>query len=159
MLAPGFYARKDYRTPMIGSVASVILHLLITVVFVFVLEWGAFSIAIATSAAAWFNCIFLSHRLSRSMGEPLLNPEVLFSFIKVGACAIIAAGATLTVGHFLIGDATLRIVAGERDPVFVREFQQQFLQFLTMGGTFVLIFLSYAWMMQVEKEAARPPIA
>jgi peptidoglycan biosynthesis protein MviN/MurJ (putative lipid II flippase) len=135
---------------MIGSVASVLLHLLITSVFVFGLKWGAFSIAIATSAAAWFNCFYLSHHLAKRVGAPLLDAGVFRSFLKTCACTGIAAIATLLVGHFFVGDATLQVASGHWNVAFARDIPMQCLQFLAMAGTFVLMLFSYAWMLNAE---------
>jgi putative peptidoglycan lipid II flippase len=150
ILAPAFYAKKEFRIPMIGSVVSVGLHLLFTSLFVFNFHWGAFSIAIATSLAAWFNYFYLFYHLAKRMGEPLLDTGVFRSFLKTGSCAIVAAIATLLVGQFFVGDPTLKIVLGNREMIFSREMSMQFMQFLALGGTFVLMFLSYAWMLNAE---------
>jgi len=63
ILAPVLYARKDHRTPTVLSVCSVILNVVLNAWMVFVLTWGAFSIAVATSLCACFNCWLLSHHL------------------------------------------------------------------------------------------------
>lgn len=146
LLAPAFYANKEFRTPMIGSVLSVLLNIFMTAVFVFGLGWGAFSIALATSCAAWFNFFYLSHHLAKRVGERLFNPSVFSSFIKTGGCSLIAAGATLLVGHFFIGDTTLLIASGETQDCLISGIQEQLMQFTALGGTFVLLFFSYAWL-------------
>ena len=150
ILAPVFYAEKEFRIPMVGSVASVILHVLLTSLFIFVLNWGPFSIAIATSSAAWFNIFFLSYHLAKRVGEPLLDASVFRSFAKTASCAVIAAIATLLVGHFFIGDPTLKVAAGHSNVSFVREIATQCMHFFALSGTFVLMCLSYAWMVNAE---------
>lgn len=150
LLAPAFYADKEYRIPMLVSVSSVIFNIAMTSLFVFGLGWGAFSIAIATSLSAWFNYFFLAHLLSKKMGEPLFGKVVFNSFIKTGICALIAAAATLLVGNFFTGDPTMRILLGEAEVVFRRDFTMQLMQFVAISGAFVLVFLSYAWMLGAE---------
>ena len=150
LLAPAFYANKDFRTPMGGSVASVIFHLLLTSLFVFGLGWGAFSIAIATSLSAWFNYFYLSFHLSKKIGEPLLDGAVFRSFLKTGACAVIATALTVLVGQFFAGDPTFKIAMGDSGVLLTREVSQQLMQFLCLSGTFVLTFFSYAWMVNAE---------
>lgn len=59
LLAPAFYARSNYTLPMIASVLSMIVNLCFNTLFVFVLGWGAISIALATSLSAWVNFTFL----------------------------------------------------------------------------------------------------
>jgi len=150
ILAPAFYAKKEFRIPMIGSIASVGLHLLLTSAFVFGFGWGAFSIAIATSVAAWFNYFYLSHHLAKRAGRSLFDAAVFRSFFKTGACAVIASIVTLLVGHFLVGDATLHVASGQWNIAFARDLATQCLQFLAMAGTFLLMFFSYAWMLNAE---------
>jgi putative peptidoglycan lipid II flippase len=150
ILAPAFYAKKEFQIPMIGSMSSVVLHLLITSVFVFGLNWGAFSIAVATSLAAWFNYFFLSYHLAKRIGEPLLDISVFRSFFKTGICTLIASVATLLVGYFFVGDATFKIATGNIDVTFSRDIPTQCLHFLALSGTFILMFFSYAWMLNAE---------
>jgi len=146
LLAPAFYADKQFRTPMIGSVLSVLLNTLVTTLFVFGLGLGAFSIAIATSCAAWFNFFYLAHHLSKKVGERVFDLGVLRAFIKTGGCSLIAAAATLLVGHFFVGDATLLMALGKTQSCLTGSIQTQLLQFAALGGTFVLLFFSYAWL-------------
>ncbi len=150
LLAPAFYAGREFRTPMLGSVASVAINVLLSSLFVFGLQWGAFSIAIATSIAAWFNYFYLSYHLSKKIGEPLLGTAVYVSFLKTGVCALIALAATVLVGKFLVDDPTLTILSGDPMVAFSRDFTTQLMQFAALGGTFVLIFFSYAWLLNAE---------
>ena len=150
LLAPAFYARKEFRIPMIGSMAAVALNLLLNSIFVFVFQWGAFSIALATSLAAWLNYFYLSYRLAQKIEEPLLNLEVYRSFFKTGSCTLIAALATLLVGHFFIEDLTLKMMMGDTNGTISRHIVVQSMHLAALGGTFLLIFFSYAWMFNAE---------
>lgn len=60
ILAARFYAEKNYRTPMIASLASVGINVGLNALFVFALGWGAVSIAIATTMSAFCNALFLA---------------------------------------------------------------------------------------------------
>jgi hypothetical protein len=84
------------------------------------------------------------------MGQPLLDKAVFRSFFKTGSCALIAAVATLLVGQFFVGDPTLKIATGNTDVTFSRDITTQCMHFLAMSGTFVLMFFSYAWMLNAE---------
>lgn len=150
ILAPAFYAKKEFRIPTIGSVISVVFHVLLTSLFVFGFNWGAFSIAIATSLAAWLNYFYLSYHLAKRVGEPLFDPTVFRSFFKTGVCGLIAAIATLLVGQFFVGDPTLNVAAGNSAVIFSRDLSTQCMHFFALSGTFVLIFFSYAWMLNAE---------
>jgi putative peptidoglycan lipid II flippase len=150
LLAPAFYADKEFRVPMVGSLMAVACNVLLTSLFVFVVHWGAFSIAIATSLSAWFNYFYLSRQLSKKIGEPLFDKAVLASFVKTGAIVLIAAMATVFVGAVFAEDLTLKILLGETQVFFSRDFSMQLMQFAALGGTFLLILLSYAWMFHAE---------
>ena len=84
------------------------------------------------------------------MGQKLLDKFVVFSFLKVGGCSLIAAAAALLVGKFLIGDLTWNILFGETRVQFSRSLSVQCMQFAALGGTFLLTFFSYAWVLNVE---------
>ncbi len=148
-LASGFYATKEYKIPSRGSVYSVILNLALTSLFVFGWGWGAFSIAVATSICAFFNCFYLAYHLKRQVGNALFNRDVFQSFFKVTSATVTAAGITLLVGYFLIEDPTLQLILG-KEVIFIRSFKEQLLQFLALSGTFLMIFFSYAWMINAE---------
>lgn len=150
LLAPAFYANKEFRIPMMGSTLSVIFNIFLTSLFVFVLHWGAFSIAIATSLAAWFNSFYLCHHLAKKIQAPLFDRVVLGSFLKTGICTLIAAIATLFLGSFFVGDATWKLAMGEPSLIFPRDIKIQTMQFVALCGTFLLLFYSYAWMFHAE---------
>jgi putative peptidoglycan lipid II flippase len=149
LMAPAFYAKKDFRTPTFGAVYAVIFNLLATSCLVFIFNWGAFSIAVATSIAAWVNYFYLSYHLRKDVGSIWDKPLVV-SLIKTGCCALIAGGVTLSVGHYLIQDPTIALVAGSKDIVFVRGFSEQFFRFLAIAGTFGVVFLSYARLIKAD---------
>jgi putative peptidoglycan lipid II flippase len=149
LLAPAFYAKKDYRTPTLGSVYSVILNTVATAFFVFGLGWGAFSIAVATSLCAWVNYFYLSYHLAKRMGS-VWDKQVVFSYFKTGLCTLIAGGTTLLVGWYLTSDPTVPMLWGDPAPVFARNFTDQLLQFLVLTGTFSTLFFSYAWLLNAH---------
>lgn len=66
ILAPGFYALNDYRTPMCASIASMAVNIALNSWFVFGLGWGATSVAIATSLSAWLNFFWLAVALRQA---------------------------------------------------------------------------------------------
>ncbi|KAF3361699.1 Uncharacterized protein PHSC3_001753 [Chlamydiales bacterium STE3] len=66
ILAPALYALGEYSKPMRASLYSVGLNIALNTFFVFFFGWGATSIAIATSLAAWLNCLLLMRSLTKS---------------------------------------------------------------------------------------------
>jgi putative peptidoglycan lipid II flippase len=59
VLAPGYYARKDYWTTTMASLASMTANIALNSWFVVGLGWGAASVALATSLSAWLNFFWL----------------------------------------------------------------------------------------------------
>lgn len=150
LLAPAFYANKEFRMPMVGSLVSVIFNIFLTALFVFGFKWGAFAIAIATSIAAWLNCFYLSYHLTKNAGEFLFDKIVIRSFLKTSGCAWIAAISTMLVGSFLVDDMTLKMIMGGSELLFMRDLKMQAVQFAALGGTFVMLFFCCAWICNAE---------
>jgi putative peptidoglycan lipid II flippase len=69
VLAPGFYARKDMRTPVRIGIRAMVANMVLNVVFVIPLYliWnvGHMGLALATSVAAWLNAGMLLQTLRR----------------------------------------------------------------------------------------------
>lgn len=143
LLAPAFYAQKNFKLPMVAALLSVVLNVILNGALVFGFQLGAMSIAISTSLTAWFNFLFLSKALGQ---KELFEKGVL----KGAFCALLAGGITLLVGYCFLGDATISLFLS-KEALFPRNFMMQFLQFFTLGGTFVLMFLSFAWVLDVKE--------
>ncbi len=145
LLAPSFYSKKNYATPMRGSLYAVILNALLSAFFVFSLEWGAFSIAVATSVSAWVNYLYLSYHSCS-----IWDKELTRSCVKTTGATLIAGAVTLMIGAMILDDPTYGILKGGEGVVFARAFFVQFLQFLGLVGTFSLVLLSCAWMLKAQ---------
>jgi putative peptidoglycan lipid II flippase len=149
-LAPAFYADKQFAIPMKGSLFSVGFHLCLTSLFVFGFHWGAFSIALATSLSAWGNYLYLSHHLSKKVGQPLRDVSVSSSFTKTTWSTLVATGGTLLTGIFFVEDPTLSILFSSVEPLFSRDIQLQLMQFVALSGVFVILFFASARLFQAE---------
>jgi putative peptidoglycan lipid II flippase len=143
LLAPAFYAQKNFRIPTQAAVLSMGVNIALNALFVFVFELGAVSIALSTSFSAWFNCWFLQRALKQ-------DKWVNFDVYKGALCALIAGGVTLLLGHFLVQDPTVALMIQKTSVSFPRTFFAQVLQFFVLSGSFVLTFLSYAWFFDVQ---------
>lgn len=137
LLAPAFYAQKDFKTPLYGSLWSVLVNLVLNFILIFGFRWGSTSVAIATSIAAFVNCFYLISKLSKKIG-PLFDKPTLLSFAKVSLCTLLAGGMTAAISFYLMGELP-------RAPL------QQLLHFFTLSGTFGLLFFSYAWMFRLRE--------
>ena len=96
ILAPAFYAQKDYTRPAIGFAISTVLNIGLNSLFVFYFHLGASSIALATAFSSFFNLIYLYSRL-----EGL--PKFTGAFTKVSLAALIAGLAAFVVESFFFG--------------------------------------------------------
>ena len=67
-----YWAKDDYKTPMMMSLLSVGVNIFLNSVFVYVLGLGAVSVAIATSASAWLNALLLSREAGKFSWSVLL---------------------------------------------------------------------------------------
>jgi putative peptidoglycan lipid II flippase len=78
VLAPGFYAREDMRTPVRIGIIAMGANMILNVAFVFPLMWwfnlGHVGLALATSVSAWLNAVLLFRGLRR---EAVLPPNLL----------------------------------------------------------------------------------
>lgn len=89
LLASGHYAQKNYRTPTIASLVSVVVNMGLNALFVFGFGWGAKSIAIATSVSAFVNMAIL--------GLPAFDRF----WMKMIVNSVIPCLLTMVVGRFL----------------------------------------------------------
>jgi putative peptidoglycan lipid II flippase len=74
VLAPGFYAREDMRTPVRIGIIAMVANMLLNAAFVFPLMWwlnlGHVGLALATSVSAWLNAMLLYRGLRRGAVLP-----------------------------------------------------------------------------------------
>lgn len=136
LLAPAFYACKDFKTPLKASLLSVILNLVLNALFIYVLHWGTASVAVATSIAAFLNAGYLFYALKQQEGT-LLSRATLISFGKVIFCATLSGFFTWMISSFLSLTPSHDLLS-------------QILNFSLHGGMFTLFFFSYAWMFKAD---------
>ena len=135
-----------------GCVLSVLLNVFFNALFIFVLDWGVFSIALATSLSAFVNCFFLTYHLKKRCPALLFDADVSLCLFKTAASTLAAGGVTVLLGYFLIRDPSLNILLyGQERVYFSREFKEQLLQFIGLSSTFFLFLFSYAWMFNAEE--------
>lgn len=129
LLANGFYAKKNYKMPMISSVLSVIINIVLNSLFVFVLRLNTASIALATSISAFCNCLCLIG----SFPEKCFETTVYRSFVKSLICSFCGAGIVVGLGYFLLKDPTMDLIRKEPEILFSREFIAQTKQFFVQA--------------------------
>jgi putative peptidoglycan lipid II flippase len=106
ILAPIFYAQKDFKTPMRGSLLAVSFNLVLNSFFVFLLKSNAEGIALATSISSWVNCLYLFYRLSEEKLN-LLPFSMIKNFCKSLLTASVALIFTQWIGFIYLDDTSL----------------------------------------------------
>ncbi len=139
--APAFYAKKDYRTPMLGFVYSTILNILLNALFVFYFKMGAFSIALATSIASTANLFYLYQKLEKPK-------ESWSSSRRVAIPTLLVGGIVMAFGHWGLGDLSLML--GSKDILFPRQLTEQALHFFSQTGLYFALFFLLCKLFQAE---------
>ena len=97
VLAPGFYARQDTKTPVRIAVISMIANMVLNLMLVFPLAHAG--LALATSLSATLNAALLFSRLRR---EEVYHPESGWSWLIMRG--VIASGLMACVLFWGVGD-------------------------------------------------------
>ena len=149
LLSPAFYAQKDFITPLKASLVSVVLSLVLNSILVFSCGLGSFSIALATSVAAFVNYKFLSYQLKKKVGS-IFDEKTKRASYKVVICSCLAGIVTLFLGHYLLGDSTLKMCLNLSGVEFPREIFQQCVQFFSLGILFAGFLFLFAKLLKAE---------
>lgn len=152
LLASSFYARKEYFIPAISALLSVFINVVLNALFVFVLDWGAASIAIATSISALFNCLFLAHFLAQKVSN-LFSSKLLLSFAKTTVAVLAASLSALCIGKVFCQDPTLALLSGKM-AFFPRGVQTQLLGFFLPASSFFIVLFLTARLLHLEEMLA-----
>jgi putative peptidoglycan lipid II flippase len=107
ILAPGFYARQELRTPVRVALVTVIVTPVIAIVLAWPLRMGHVGLTLATSLGACFNASVL-FVLLRRRGHYQPAPGWGMFLLRIGV-ALAALGAVL---HWLAGPAQAWLAAG-----------------------------------------------
>ncbi len=102
VLAPGFYARQDMRTPVRVGIVAMLANMLLNLALVIPLHryWqvGHVGLALATSLAAYLNAGLLFHGLRRA-GVLRFQPGWAALLLRLAASCALLLGALLWLGR------------------------------------------------------------
>jgi putative peptidoglycan lipid II flippase len=98
-VTPSFYARGDTATPVRATLVSVVVNVIMKVILVWGLAFGAVGIALGTSIAAWVNLALLLF-LAQRRQLLVITSELTRSLIPAFAAAA-ATGAGCLTGYML----------------------------------------------------------
>ncbi len=136
LLAPGFYALGDYKTPTRGTVLTVTVNIALNYLAVAYLEWGPASVALMGSLCAWCNVCWLHVHLQRRLGT-YVNRQIFWDVSRTLLASLIALGVTMFLPSTLPRDVVGQISA------------------CAMAcGTFGIIWLLIAWLTGLKLEHA-----
>lgn len=145
LLAPAFYARKDFWTPTVASILSVIVNLILSMFLVFVLDFGAMSAAFATSIAAFFNMWYLSKKMHIRIFQPLKE-----TFIKVSIASFLSGLFVLFFAIYLFRDPILGMWVGNLDVQFPRALIDQVNHFIVLTSLFAFAFFTLSYLFKIK---------
>lgn len=100
LLVRGFYAMKDTKTPVLVSLLSITLNILLSVFFVLGLGLGVWAIGLAFSVSITLGTILLAYFLSRKLNG-FSNQELVYPALKMLIAASAAAFALYIPMKFL----------------------------------------------------------
>lgn len=135
-----FYAHDNFRLPMLVSVFSVVLSLVLNAFFVFSLGLGAISVALATSVSAWVNSYILARSAAHIGWKTDYSTIRALKVVAACACAFLV---TLMTDFWLFESNILQMLRGGElflPPVFLRKC----VEFCVLSFIFLSSFLAYA---------------
>src|SRR4029077_2902136 len=113
VLAPAFYALNDARTPMLVSLASILINLAAASSMVKLAGLGHAGLALSTSLVALFGSVVLFEVLRRRIGS-VQGRRITISFLKIAAASgLMGAACALSsrlVGHWIGISRLARVV-------------------------------------------------
>ncbi len=100
VLTPAFYALGDARTPMMVSLASIMINYGVALAMIRVAGLGHAGLALSTSAVALFGFVLLFAILRNRIGG-VHGRELLVHVMKVGGASLAMAGAVALSSHIM----------------------------------------------------------
>lgn len=139
ILARGFYALYDTKTPVIVSVISILFNTLLSVILIVYYHLPVWALGISTSVASIVNAVLLFVLLDRRVGR-FSRWELLASPLKMAVASIIAGFAIyipLKVFDQLVFDTTRTVGL-----IFLTG---------TAGGAGLVMYFGLAWLFNINE--------
>jgi len=92
ILARGFYALYDSKTPVSVGVVTVILNSVLSTLFILVFHLPVWSLGLSTSIASIINAGALLYFLNKKMNG-VISPVLIIPAIKMGVAAVVTGAA------------------------------------------------------------------
>lgn len=102
ILARGFYALYDTRTPLILSVISLLSSLSLSLLFILYFHFDVRFLALSTSLGAWINAVMLLYLLHKKIGD-FAEKKFLFTITKIFSISVMLFCFSYTLFKMLEG--------------------------------------------------------
>lgn len=112
ILIPGFFARKDTRTPVWTAMGALLVN--VALIMVLIRPFGIIGLVAAGAAAAWFNTFLLYAILSRRGHYRIDWPVLRRILLQLLATAAMVAALLLirgSIGQMLAGGTVMKLLA------------------------------------------------
>ena len=129
VLAPGFFARKDMKTPAIITI--VCLTFSVAANYLFIRQMGIAILPITTAAGAWLNAAAL-YTLLHARGHFRIEPWLVTRLLKQLACAAAMAATLFLLERYFAG-------------YFAGGIGHRALSMLALVGAGGIVYLALAW--------------
>lgn len=137
MTAPAFYAQNLYRTPTFASILSIVFSTGLNALLVICLSYGAVSIAIATSAAAFVNSEILMRQLKQNF--PAIHSDKK-EILKICLLSALAGSAALLAEYIIWGHWHML-----EEAALPRQFNEQLSYLCVKTAAFGATLYASAW--------------
>lgn len=129
VLAPGFYARKNIRTPVIVALSTLFFGVLLN--YLFIDEYGIVTLPVATAISAWLNALIL-YGILHAKGHFKIEGWLAIRLLKqLGAAAVMGA--------------IIYVLQGQLDPYFGASAGKRVLGTVAIVGAGGIVYLALAW--------------
>ncbi len=139
LLSALYYASHDFKTPTKISLCIIVANIILNSLFVFILELGAISTALATSLCQWAN-FWILYRYCQREGWVAQH-----STTSIAALILVSIGAVanvVIVEHLFLSPTLLTLVSGEQ-AVFSTALHEQMSYFLLVALAFLAGIAAY----------------
>jgi putative peptidoglycan lipid II flippase len=145
IVARGFYAQSDTKTPLYISIVSIILDVSLALWFCFTLNMGPYGLAIAQSIVAFVEVVLLLAIIDRRIPGKLFDRDMWEAIFRMAS----AAGITAVVGYIMVNLFQL-----QKSDFSVVQTIPKFTLIVTVGLS-VYLYISYLF----KLKEAEPVIA
>lgn len=148
LLAPAFYAQKDYKVTTIASCVSVSVNLVLNWVFITYLDMKGVSVAYATSIASFVNMTILIGVMKKRFGL-VVSKKTQLEFLKISFAAVMTFVLVSAFDLFVMKTPSAKLLF-QQEVVFPRMLFAQLGEFIKGCVLFVSTYLVISKVMKVD---------